>query len=104
MHLLIVRTTKWDVTSPLIRNHSVIHCRADNLQYNWIKEELLRKTRWVEGHRQEVTMRTAIRLVGVLLEIRRKQGPEGLAACGDAFSREELRKDAEAAVVQFGNF
>jgi hypothetical protein len=80
MNALVIRAAERRITAPLIGNYPVVHHATHDAQHRVVKEEVWNKARWIEGHREKVAMRAAVRLVAVGLEISQENRPKRASA------------------------
>jgi hypothetical protein len=102
VQLLVLRSRKRHIASPLIDNDPPVHKAADDFQHIRIEEELGRKARGIEWHREKITMRPSIRLRGAL-EMCEQAWPEGLPALFNEVRSEVLPQDAVALVLELND-
>ncbi len=80
---LVLRASEWDIAAPLVGHYLRVHCTTDDIEDLRAKKELRSKARWLERHRQKVTMRAAVRFVSMVLEVREENRPKGVSASID---------------------
>jgi hypothetical protein len=75
---LLIRAAERHITAPLIGigNYPVVHHATHDTQHLVVKEEGRSKARWLNGHREKVAMRAAVRFVAVGFEISEENQPK----------------------------
>src|ERR1041385_2171974 len=79
MEALVFRSMQRGITAPLVGYHSRAHCTTDHIQDSGVEEEFRGKAGPVERHRKKMTMRTAVSLVSVILNVFKQDRPEGFS-------------------------
>jgi hypothetical protein len=104
VELLVRRPLDWNVAAPLVGDEALAERAADDGEHLLIEEESSREARRLEGHREEVAVRSAIGLVAIRCEVLGECGPECLAASFDERPREVGREDTESPLSKFDDF
>src|SRR5689334_15549237 len=104
MNILMDRTSYWHIAAPLICHHPFSHCLVYDTQDLRIEEKLRSKTGRFKWHGQEVSMRTAIRMIVVSIDIVHEARPQSFMAGLDQGCGKMCLQDTEALLLQFRNF
>lgn len=98
VRVLILRPAYRYVASPLVGDDAAVHESAHDGEHVRIEEELRREAWWIERHRQEVSVRSAVGS-GPGGEIRVQAWPECRPACVDERRREVAAQNGVALLV-----
>src|SRR4030095_3989715 len=94
MNALVVGALEDYVAAPLIGDDAVVRQASHDIQHLFIKKEFRRKARRLKGHRNEMTMRTAIRFASMAFEVIQETGPKCVSACLDQRPRKMVFENA----------
>jgi hypothetical protein len=99
MNALIIRASEGHIAAPLISDHPIVHYAPNDIQHLIVKEQFWGEAWWLEGHREKVAMRSAVRLVIVDFQISEKKRPKRITAGIDQGRRKMSSEDAIAPVL-----
>src|SRR5262249_35715250 len=80
MGFLILGTPERYVATPLVSYDPFIHRTANDIQDSVIEKELWNETRVLEGHRQEISMWSAVGFLMMFLQMIKENRPECITA------------------------
>ena len=80
---LVGRSTDWHITAPLVGYYPVVHGATNNAQYLRIAEELWSEAGRLKWHREEMAMRTAVRLLAMALQVIKQNRPKRRSTSAD---------------------
>jgi hypothetical protein len=102
--LLVIGSDERHIASPLVRHHAGTHRAMYHVKYSFIEEAFRGKARWVERHRQKMTMGTAVWFASVVLKVLEQDRPEGVFAGSDDGPRQTSSEDAVSSPVKSASF
>jgi hypothetical protein len=102
--LLVLRAPKRHIAAPLVGHYSAVHGTTDDIENLRVKKELRSKARWLERHRQKVTMSASVWFVFVVLEVCKENRPKRFSTSIDHVFRQMCPEHAVSLRVYFENF